>query len=263
MVGGKNWRPSAADTMCTLVLLRRPDHEWPLLLAANRDEMSNRPWSSPERHWPDRPNVVAGRDELAEGSWLGINDEGMVAGIMNREGALGPSVNARSRGELVLEALDHADARVAADALSYLDPAAYRAFNLVVADAIDAFWICHRGGPDAMVVEKIPTGLSMFTARDRNDMKAPRIKRYLSRFEASAVPTPEKQDWSSWKEIMASRGYDDSAGPVGAMTVVTDRGFGTMSSSLIAMPRAGSEEKPIWLFADGSPDKTAYKPVTV
>ncbi len=233
------------------------------MLAANRDEMENRPWSSPDRHWPDRPNVVAGKDDLAEGSWLGINDDGLVAGIMNREGALGPSLNARSRGELVLEALDHAEAHVAADALTYLDPAAYRAFNLVVADAVDAFWICHRGGSDAMVVEKIPTGLSMFTARDRNDMKAPRIQRYLPRFERSSVPMPEKQDWSSWKTIRVSRGDDVRAGPVGAMTVITDRGFGTMSSSLIALPRAGSEEKLIWLFADGSPDKTAYKPVTV
>ncbi len=249
--------------MCTLVLLRRPDHEWPLLLAANRDEMDNRPWSSPDRHWPDRSNVIAGKDELAEGSWLGINDDGLVAGIMNREGALGPSVNARSRGELVLEALDHAEAHVAADALSHLDPAAYRAFNLIVADVIDAFWICHRGGSGAMVVEKIPTGLSMFTARGRNDIKAPRIRRYLPRFEANAAPMPEKQDWSSWKELMASREYDDSAGPVGAMTVITDRGFGTLSSSLIALPHAGSEEKPIWLFAAGSPDKTDYKPVTI
>ena len=41
--------------MCTLIMLRRPGNDWPLLLAANRDEMGNRPWEAPARHWPDRP----------------------------------------------------------------------------------------------------------------------------------------------------------------------------------------------------------------
>ena len=42
--------------MCTLVILRRPGHAWPLILGANRDEMKDRPWSPPGRHWPDRPD---------------------------------------------------------------------------------------------------------------------------------------------------------------------------------------------------------------
>ena len=41
--------------MCTVVILRRPGHDWPLLLAGNRDEMKGRPWKPPARHWPDRP----------------------------------------------------------------------------------------------------------------------------------------------------------------------------------------------------------------
>ena len=82
--------------MCTLVMLCRPGHEWPVLMAANRDEMLDRTWSAPARHWPDRPEVVAGRDELAGGSWLGINDYGVVAGILNRMGSLGPSDGKRA-----------------------------------------------------------------------------------------------------------------------------------------------------------------------
>ena len=93
--------------MCTLVILYRPDHDWPVLIAANRDEMLDRAWSAPARHWPDRPEVVAGRDKLAGGSWLGVNDHGVAAGILNRLGSLGPDANKRTRGELVLEALDH------------------------------------------------------------------------------------------------------------------------------------------------------------
>ncbi|MGY9055065.1 MAG: NRDE family protein, partial [Alphaproteobacteria bacterium] len=36
--------------MCTVVILRRPGHAWPLLMAANRDEMRGRAWSPPGRH---------------------------------------------------------------------------------------------------------------------------------------------------------------------------------------------------------------------
>ena len=102
--------------MCTLVILRRPDHRWPVLIGANRDEMIDRPWQPPGRHWPDRPEVVGGLDSLAGGSWLGINDWGVAAAVLNRHGSLGPLPGRRSRGELVLEALDHADAVAAAEA---------------------------------------------------------------------------------------------------------------------------------------------------
>ena len=63
--------------MCTAAILRRPGHAWPLILAANRDEMTGRPWLPPGRHWPDRPETVAGQDQLSGGSWLGVNDHGL------------------------------------------------------------------------------------------------------------------------------------------------------------------------------------------
>src|SRR5258708_30300852 len=127
--------------MCTLVILRRPEHAWPVLIGVNREEMIDRPSQPPGRHWPDRAEVVAGIDLLAGGSWLGLNDWGVAAAVLNRQGSLGPAAGLRSRGELVLEALDHADAVAAAAALTYLDPAAYRTFNLIVAHNPDAFWL--------------------------------------------------------------------------------------------------------------------------
>src|SRR5215470_18040378 len=102
--------------MCSIVILRRPGTDWPVILGANRDEMRLRPWTPPGRLWSDRPQVVAGLDLLAGGTWMGINDDGVVAAILNRMNSLGPLPGARSRGELVLEALDHADAWSAASA---------------------------------------------------------------------------------------------------------------------------------------------------
>ena len=251
--------------MCTVTLLRRPGHRWPLLMAANRDEMLDRPWDPPGPHWPDRPDVVAGRDRLAGGTWLGVNANGVVATVLNREGSLGPSTGKRSRGELVLDALDYADATDAADALSALDPAAYRTFNLVIADNRDAYWLSARDGATAIQTEALPTGLSMLTSRDRNDMESARIAKYLPPFQAAAAPDPDAGDWTAWHEILARRDYEPAAGYGGAMCIVTDYGYGTMSSSLIALAspeaHAEGEAADIWLFAAGTPHDHPFEPV--
>ncbi len=247
--------------MCTLIVLRRPGHDWPVLMAANRDEMEDRPWRAPARHWDDRPEVVGGYDALAEGTWLAMNDHGLVAAIMNRRGTLGQAAGMRSRGELVLEALDHADADEAAVALADLNASAYRGFNMVVADNRSAYWLANReDGRDIPWVTPLPTGLSMLTAGDRNDASSPRIAAYLPQFRVAEAPDPTTGDWSTWQALMAARGGPD--GPLGDMCVVTDGGFGTLSSSLIALPSANRpEEPPIWLFAAGQPGDAPYAPV--
>ncbi|HEX6113335.1 MAG TPA: NRDE family protein [Geminicoccaceae bacterium] len=274
--------------MCTLVLSRRPGAAWPLLLAANRDELADRPALPPARHWPDRAEVVAGMDLQAGGSWLGINDHGVVAGVLNRPGTLGPAAGKRSRGELVLEALDHADAAAAAHALSDLDPDAFRPFNLVIADNRDAFWLRHAGAlpgfalrtasgawreiaphhmPDAALggaarptaIERraIPAGVSMITAHDLNDLASPRIRRYLPQFRGAPTPDPSYDDWHGWIALLADRDSEDGD-PHGAMTVVTDGAYGTLSSCLIALPARGT---PVMKFADGRPDQVPFEPV--
>lgn len=254
--------------MCTLIILRRPDNPWPLILAANRDEMLDRPWTAPGRHWPDRPEVVAGRDNLAGGSWLGINATGVVAAVLNRHGTLGPAPGARSRGELVLEALDHPDAAAAANALADLDPKAYRSFNLVIADNRDAFLVRSLGSAGHKVVP-IPAGLSMLTAHELNDESSARIRFYRPRFAEAPLPDPERGDFSSWEKLLTSHEHEPDAGPHGALTIVTNEangrrtGYGTSSSSVIAL--AAPERRPppgaIWRFAAGPPDITPFNPV--
>ena len=245
--------------MCTLVILRRPGHDWPVAIAANRDEMMDRPWLPPGRHWPDRAHVTAGQDELAGGSWLGVNDDGLCAGILNRTGALGPAAGKRSRGELVLDALDHADAAAAAMALADVDGEAYRPFNLVVADSEEAFWLRHDGGK-APVFHALPEGLSMFTARERNDLDSPRIRAHLWDFEAALPPEPELGAWGDWAALLA-RGAGDSGGdPEAAMCIEPVGGFGTVNASLIALPRPGRlGVTPVWLFAAGPPNRHRFE----
>lgn len=246
--------------MCTLLVLYRPGADWPVVVGANRDEMLDRPARSPGRHWPDRPHVIAGLDELGGGSWFGVNDDGVVAGIMNRANSLGPAAGKRSRGELVLEALDHAEAAIAAEALTHLNPAAYRAFNLIVADSEQVYWLRHSEIPgERITATALEPGLSMLTAYDLNDVASARIRRYLPLARAAAVPDPECDDWSAWQRLLASRDAEPGHAREGAMNVVTDFGFGTVSSLLLALPARGRcDVEPRFLYAAGRPDEVPF-----
>lgn len=246
--------------MCTLVILRRPLDPWPVLIAANRDEMAGRPWKAPGRHWPDRPEIVAGLDQLAGGSWMGMNESGVVAAILNRVGTLGPQPGKRSRGELVLEALDHADAVEAARALADLDGRAYRPFNMLLADNRDAFWVRADGGARPQV-HPVAEGLHMLTAQELDDQTSPRIRTYLPRFRAALPPDPDREQWDAWAALLADGGGGPDGEETAAMCFLRDGGFGTVSSSLIALPAIGVEERPRWRFAAGRPDRTAFEPI--
>jgi uncharacterized protein with NRDE domain len=75
----------------------RPDH--PLVLIANRDEFYDRPTIA-AAYWDDHPEILAGRDLVGGGTWLGITRSGRIAAVTNyREpgAAKGPV----SRGDLV------------------------------------------------------------------------------------------------------------------------------------------------------------------
>jgi hypothetical protein len=252
--------------MCTLVLLRRPGHAWPLIMGANRDEMTDRPWRPPARHWLDRPDIVAGLDMLAGGSWLGINDNGVVAAVMNRTGTLGPLPGRRSRGELVLEALDHADASSAASALAQIEPASYRPFNLVIADDRDAFWLRHAepDGSQEVTVSAVAPGLHMLTAGDIDDEDDPRIRNFLPRFRAAAPPDPDASDsdagnGSAWEGLLGSSLVEAGSDPEAAMSFSRPDGFGTVASSLVALPsmtRRGVQ--PVFRFAARAPQATPW-----
>src|SRR5260370_6188326 len=250
--------------MCTLVLWRSPGEACPLVLAATGDGMIDRPARPPARHWPDRPEVVAGLDELAGGSWLGLNDHGVVAGILNRFGTLGPAPGQRSRGELVLEALDHADALAAALALGDIDPRAYRSFNMIIADNRDAFWLRHAdpSGTLPVQVRPIAAGLAMIAAGDLDETETPRLVRYRPRFTAAAAPDPGSADWATWEALLAADEAAAPAGPTRARRFATERGFATVSSALIALPGAErGEVQPVFRYRAWQPAPSPWRDV--
>ena len=235
--------------MCTVVLSVGQHPDWPLLLAANRDEMLDRPWLPPGRHWPEQPDILGGQDMLAGGTWLGVNRAGVVAAVLNRAGSLGPAADKRSRGELPVMALAHATAAQAARAVGTADAGQWRSFNLVIADQAGAY--CLRGvGTGKIDTETLGPGTHMVTARDPDDMSSPRIARNLPLFRQA---TPNPPDWSAWTRLLA----DDSPPTDSAINVAPLDGFGTVSSALVGAGRTMA-----FLFADGPPGLTLFQDVS-
>ncbi len=176
----------------------------------------------------------------------------------------------------MLEALDHAEAEAAAAALLHLDPLAYRSFNLVIADSENCYWLRNRGadGPGRIEVDAPLAGLSMLTAGDLDDRTSPRIRTYLPRLRAAEEPEPDPDDlenggdWTAWQEIMASRDFEAEDDPFAAMSLATDMGFGTVSSSLIALPSPAARfgeaaARAVWMFAPGRPDIAEYQRINL
>src|SRR3954468_4047366 len=100
--------------MCTLVVAAHVFEGNPLVIVANRDERLDRA-SSPPSIWPG--GFLAPRDDVAGGTWLGVNPSGVFVGITNRY--LGSQDATRvSRGALVVDALALGSARAIHDALA-------------------------------------------------------------------------------------------------------------------------------------------------
>ena len=243
--------------MCTVILLHRPGHAFPVLIAANRDERLDRAWDPPAAWWPAQPLVVGGRDRTAGGTWMAASRAGLVATVLNRPGSLGPAADRRSRGELPLLALAAGSAAAAAAAIAALPATEWRPFNMVLADAAGA-WFLRGTGKGRPAALPLGSGIHMVTAHDPNDLASPRTARHLPRFRAAPEPRPEQEEWQSWEALLADSGY--GSGAAEALRVPPTAGFGTVSASLLAI---GQDGQVIWRFAAGPAGEAPFLPVAM
>ena len=102
----------------------------------------------------------------------------------------------------------------------------------------------------------------MITAHDMNDDRSDRIRHYRPLFERAPAPDPEAGEWGAWQALLASRESAPGAQHEGAMNIATGHGFGTVSSSLLALPKPGRKDaKARFLFAPGPPDQVPFAAV--
>jgi uncharacterized protein with NRDE domain len=90
--------------MCLIVFANNVIKDYKLIFAANRDEFYNRP-SEQADFWKDHPDLLAGKDLQAGGTWMGITRKGKFAAITNFRDLKNNRNDAPSRGELTLDFL--------------------------------------------------------------------------------------------------------------------------------------------------------------
>lgn len=131
-----------ASRMCLLVFALRKHPGLPLIVAGNRDEFHARPTQA-AHWWPDKRDIVGGRDLQAGGTWLAMHRNGRFAAVTNYRDAHREKPGLQSRGHLITGFLD-ANANVV-DYLESIDGGAYAGFNLLVADRRSAGYLSNRG----------------------------------------------------------------------------------------------------------------------
>lgn len=126
--------------MCLIVLAWRVHPERPLIVAANRDEFHARR-AAPAAFWDDHPEILAGRDLEARGTWMGVSRTGRFAAVTNYRGAREPRA-IESRGALVSRFLSNGQKPEAY--VKGLQKDLYSGFNLLAADGAELWWISNR-----------------------------------------------------------------------------------------------------------------------
>jgi uncharacterized protein with NRDE domain len=135
--------------MCLLVVVSRLDPGAPLVVGANRDERLDRGALAMTVLDESGPRILGGRDEEAGGTWLAINQHGVVAGLTNRPSPGGRQADKRSRGELPLALARHRDAASAVeDFVARLRPSDYNPAWLLVGDRTSLYALDMTGATD-------------------------------------------------------------------------------------------------------------------
>jgi len=247
--------------MCTLAIYFDVFTRWPVVIAANRDEVLSRP-ALPPTTLTEHPHIVGGKDLVAAGTWLAINEYGVVAGLLNRRQVVPNNPALRSRGLLCVEALAHRGVREALNFVTRQDPAAYNPFNLLLASREHSAVAHNRGG--RIQTTWLQPGLHLLTNLDVNDFECPRISRSYDRFAALAA-NPQWDDGAELRqrlhELLAdhSTQLDPRSGQPNSLCIHR-AGYGTRCSSLIFIGTDGTVEH---YFAAGPPCTTDYAPAPV
>lgn len=227
--------------MCLILMAWQTHPDYSLVVAANRDEYFARP-SAPAAFWEQTPNLLAGRDLEAGGTWLGITRQQRFAALTNfREGGK-PRVDAPSRGKLVADFLAGSD-----DPENYFSELAergheYNGFNLFFGDAQRLGYFTNRGSDSRWLSPGI-YGLSNHLL----DSPWPKLSSAKKSFAEALAQLPQSEPFFS---LLADRDVvaDDSLPQTGvslewerilSSIFVVSPNYGTRASTLLTLNHSG------------------------
>jgi uncharacterized protein with NRDE domain len=227
--------------MCLILLAWHVHPDYPLVVAANRDEYFARP-SAPAAFWPQAPDVLAGRDQEAGGTWLGITRQQRFSALTNfREGGK-QRPDAPSRGALVADFLvgdaDPQDYLAALAARS----ADYNGFNLFVADERRLGYCSNRGDGPRWLTPGI-YGLSNHLL----DTPWPKLAAAKVAFAKALDDLPAQDRFFALladREIVPDTRLPETGVPLGwerilSAVFVNSPNYGTRASTLLTTHRTG------------------------
>jgi uncharacterized protein with NRDE domain len=226
--------------MCLILVAWRAHAEYPLLLAANRDEYHARP-AAPAAWWPT-PAILAGRDLSAGGTWLAVARDGRFAALTNFRDPTRPQRTAPSRGELVPATL--AAGEPAQRRLQQLRACAgnYNGFNLIFSDG-DQLAVFESVAGEGRLLGPGVYGLSNHLL----DTPWPKVQNAKSALSAALSRLPDEQPLLEL--LRDERQPDDTLLPRTGVSLPWERllssafirspGYGTRCSSILSMDRHG------------------------
>lgn len=231
------------DAMCLILFAWQTHPLYPLVVAANRDEFHQRPTAAAD-YWEDYPDLLAGRDLQAGGTWLGITRQGRFAAITNyREPQHDESPLAQSRGQIVRDfLLDNARPADWAGSLRQ-NRNVYRGFNVLLGDPDELICVSNRSEM-ILAVNAGSHGLSNHLL----DTDWPKVRRGRARLDA--LLEDEQVDPEALLELLAERNVVSGSEPPGfelqlapelitRMMFITSPQYGTRSSTVLLVDRDG------------------------
>lgn len=254
--------------MCTLVALYKMVDGFPVVVGMNRDEVVKRESAGPQV-LDGGVRVYAPQDRQAGGTWLGVNEFGLLAAILNRvsEEPSDAPPQPRSRGLLCLDVLKcrtvaEAQGLVAAETAR----SRYNKFNLFCLDRERALLICHDSSR-RVAVEELGPGLHVLVNWDvagtatKEESEKLKQRSMLRRRKAMQVlaGSPRRLDEaiSKLQDVFRDHEYQvcQHRSPRD-LAEIAGHEFATRSSTILAVADAGPA---IFLHAGGSPCSSEYK----
>ncbi len=229
--------------MCLILFAWQAAEHYPLVVAANRDEFHQRPTAA-AGFWPAAPDLLAGRDLEAGGTWLGVTRQGKFAAITNYREPQHPEGRMRhSRGHLVRDYLTGREA--AADYAAHLAARGqdYRGFNLLLGEPGALLHVSNRSDR-AIEVSAGCHGLSNHLL----DTDWPKV--HWGRARLEALLEQDRIDPEALLELLANRNILPGDEPPGAdpglsperitrQAFIVSPEYGTRSSTALLIDRDG------------------------
>ena len=230
--------------MCLILFAWQMHADYPLVLAANRDEFYSRP-TLPLAPWQDAPEIIGGRDLTAGGGWLACHANGRFAAVTNVRQGLQPQAGAKSRGQLITSYLKNT--LQPHEFIENLEPKSYDGFNLLLGNRQELYYDSNRNGVQA---ERLPAGIYGLS-NHRLDTPWPKVTRAKQAFAAAldtlpaSLPTAEP-----FFQLLADRSLaPDQDLPHTGIPLAVERmlsaifiaspDYGTRASTLLLMHRDG------------------------